>query len=92
MEDNSTDHSPTNWIDVKSITMVFKGAQSKVTDTNQTLIEFDELLSKCNKEGDKLLVDTLLENKMKHLYVKLPWTEQLKLKMSKYMFILPYFF
>jgi len=84
MEQNTESFSTfNNSIDIKNITVVNTVEQFKTTDITQVLTSFNTILSECEKDGDKIIVDNETERKLMQLYIKLPWDEQLKLRMSK---------
>ena len=75
-------------IDTKDITQISKSALPFSSNVAQILSDFTLKLSSCPKSNDKSIIDQETETELLKLYSKLPWTEQLKLRISNASFLL----
>lgn len=70
-------------IDTKDISQISKEVTSLESEVSQNLSVFNSKLSSCPLNDGKITIVEEIERELLKLYSKLPWTEQLKLRISK---------
>jgi len=70
-------------IDTKDISQISKEVTSLESEVSQNLSAFNSKLSSCPLNDGKITIVEETERELLKLYSKLPWTEQLKLRISK---------
>jgi len=70
-------------IDTKDISQISKEVTSLESEVSQNLSAFNSKLSSCPLNDGKITIVEEIERELLKLYSELPWTEQLKLRISK---------